>query len=248
MIIFVVIVMMTIVFGIVLFFLKRIVWGDTQSAVHRLEESYEEIKKKKDEVAQRLSEIEEEYRKKKEEADHIVQELKEKALKEYDEIRQDAFKKAKIESEDIISKAQRTVEKIKENIQNDLESKFTDYCAELLRHVFSNMAQESLDQILAREFIEELKNMEVSHMNVGSESVDILSARPLDAVVSREIKEALMNKFKKEISLSEKLDEKLIGGVLLKFGSLVLDGSLAARLREAVLYKKQKIEERAVVL
>lgn len=248
MIIFVVIVMMTIIFGIVLFFLKKIVWGDTQSAVHRLEESYEEIKKKKEEVAQRLSEIEEEYRKKKQEADNIVQELKEKAQKEYDEIRLDAFRKAKVESEDIISKAQKTVEKIKEHIHNDLETKFTDYCAELLKCVFSNMAQESLDRILAKEFIEELLNMEVGHINIGPEGVDLLSARPFDEVVRKEIKDALINKFKKEIPLSEKLDEKLIAGVQLRFGSLVLDGSLAAKLKEAALNRKQKIEERSVVL
>ena len=43
----------TLIFGIVLYALKRILVKDTDSAVNRLQDSYEEVKKKKEELAQR---------------------------------------------------------------------------------------------------------------------------------------------------------------------------------------------------
>lgn len=244
MLIFIFIIFQTIVFGIVIYALRRIVFKDTESSVNRLQNSYEEINKKKEELAHKVRELENEYKKKKEEADQIVMQMKEQAQKEAYELRQDAFKKAKAESEDIITKAYNTVNKTREVIYKELEAKMMEYCGELLKNILGNVARNQVHDTLVKEFIAELRNTEVEKISLDCDSIEILTVKNLGEHEKDEIKKIVFEKTKKSFPLSEKIDDSLLSGVILKFGSLVLDGSLAAKIKEAVADKKQKIEDR----
>ena len=184
------------------------------------------------------------YSKRKEEASRIAQEIKDKAIAEATEVKEDSFKKAKIESEDIISKAQKTVNKIKEDIRKELESKMIDMYASLLKIIFSDFARSHLNKALIEEFIEELRQSDLGSIEVDSKVVDILSVDTLTDEARSEIKKILTSNLKKEFTLSEKVDPSLLAGIMMKFGSLTLDGSLVSKIRDATLLQKERIEER----
>ena len=60
----------------------------------------------------------------------------------------------------------------------------------------------------------------------GIQSVSVYSVEPLDKNTRHEIETGLKAALKKEIELEEYIDKELIGGVMLKYGDVVADGSV----------------------
>ena len=59
----------------------------------------------------------------------------------------------------------------------------------------------------------------------------VYSAYSVNAAQKKKIAEALKQRLGKEISLSTERDESLLGGILIRAGDLVIDGSVLGRLR-----------------
>jgi F-type H+-transporting ATPase subunit delta len=86
------------------------------------------------------------------------------------------------------------------------------------------------------EFIDELNNRQ---------RVQVVASTGLSAEATKKIKDALEKKFSKEIIIEEVVDEAIIGGIVIKIGDLVIDGSLAKDLkniREKLLSSKVRSE------
>jgi F0F1-type ATP synthase membrane subunit b/b' len=237
------IIAITVAFGIVLFFLKKMLWSDTESAVNRLQTSYEEIKKQKSDLDQKLLQAEVEYKTKKEEAEKVASDILEKANLEATTVRDEAFKKAKQESEAIIDKAHKSVEKIRFDIRREVELHIIELCGGLIKDIFSARVLDQAHLVMVEDFIEELKSMDTAKIAAEFRTVDILTYKPLSEASRQKIKEIIEKKLKKEISIQEKADEQILCGMLVKFGGLALDGTLASRIRDGVIAEKQKLEE-----
>jgi F-type H+-transporting ATPase subunit delta len=75
--------------------------------------------------------------------------------------------------------------------------------------------------------------------------VKVTTSAKLGTDMVQKIKDALTDKFKKVIILDEVIDPKIIGGVVIKIGDLIIDGSLAKDLRnirEKLLLSKVRSE------
>jgi F-type H+-transporting ATPase subunit delta len=59
---------------------------------------------------------------------------------------------------------------------------------------------------------------------------EIITARPLKTEAASKLVETLKNLTSKEVKTVVKQDESLIGGLIVKIGDLVLDGSVKAQL------------------
>lgn len=71
----------------------------------------------------------------------------------------------------------------------------------------------------------------------GEEKAELLSARPLSPEAKKQIISYLQNKVGgKGLKLEETIDQNLIGGFVLRYNGLVIDGSLQNNLRK---FKKQ---------
>lgn len=64
----------------------------------------------------------------------------------------------------------------------------------------------------------------------GITSAEVITARPLKKEVVKELEGALVTLTSKKVRMEVKEDETLIGGVVVKLGDLVLDGSVRAQL------------------
>ena len=65
-----------IVFGAVIFFLKKILYRDTESSINRLDRVYQDMLKKQKDLGQKIEAAEKEYNEKKEEASLVASKLK----------------------------------------------------------------------------------------------------------------------------------------------------------------------------
>lgn len=66
----------------------------------------------------------------------------------------------------------------------------------------------------------------------GTLEVEAISAFELDDAQMKSISQAMQKKLGREVKLVTKLDKSLIGGVVIRAGDLVIDGSVTGRLRE----------------
>ena len=62
--------------------------------------------------------------------------------------------------------------------------------------------------------------------------VEVISAYALDDAQTARLETALKDKFDKDISIESRVDQSLIGGVVIRAGDVVIDGSVSGRLRK----------------
>jgi F-type H+-transporting ATPase subunit delta len=66
----------------------------------------------------------------------------------------------------------------------------------------------------------------------NSVDVEIASAFPLSDAVSERLAQALRGKLQREVTISTVVDKSLLGGVLVRSGDVVIDGSVRGRLEK----------------
>lgn len=78
---------------------------------------------------------------------------------------------------------------------------------------------------------------EMREVQLGRQRVQVTTAQPLTEEQKTQIASALQQAYGKEAVLVEKIDEELLGGIVLRIGDQVLDGSVLGKLdsiRDAV--------------
>jgi len=107
--------------------------------------------------------------------------------------------------------------------------------AKVLIVKFVDVLHKRQDLNKAAAIIAELENL-FDESN-GEEKTELLSARPLSPETKQQIVSYLQNKIGGQgLKLEEKIDASLIGGFVLRYKGLVIDGGLQNNLRK---FKKQ---------
>ena len=78
-----------------------------------------------------------------------------------------------------------------------------------------------------RDEFEALKALEESKLEV-----EVVSAYPVSDDQAQRLTQALAKKFEKEVSLTSRVDDSLIGGAVIRAGDTVIDGSLRGKLEK----------------
>ena len=236
-------ILMFVVCGTIIFFLHRTLVSSTDGAVRRLTAETEERRSKQKELNQKIKEADEELAKRKKEADDLTRKMiadaEEKAKKEREEL----IKKARLEGEEIIAKAQNTRDKIKAVIEQEVKLKMVDFTMEILYKILTDKARGALNDQLMTEFVENLEHIDMSKIGTDIEVAEIISVSSLDEKVKDKIVTIIKSKLNRDIKINAMVDEKIIGGVMMRFGSLALDGSLREMILDEGRNLKKKVED-----
>lgn len=102
---------------------------------------------------------------------------------------------------------------------------FLPVTGNFLRLLIEKGRMRALPQILSelRRLVEEVE---------GIERVEVISASPLPGTQRDFLKNVLENRTGKRIELEEKLDPEVLGGMVVKVGSTVYDGSVRTQLHQ----------------
>ncbi len=76
-----------------------------------------------------------------------------------------------------------------------------------------------------RDQFEELKAQDEKVLEV-----EVVSARPLSAEQEESIRAALAKRYQREVTMSSRVDEQLLGGAVIRAGDTVIDGSVRGKL------------------
>lgn len=228
------VIIQTIVFTIVILILRRLMYKDTMSAVNRLKLVDEDNVKRMDGMKQKIREAEEEYRRKMEQTAEDVRKQREEAMKETAKEKEKILVKAREESDRIVSSAKKLEVRAGQRIAMELEMKGMEFAGKLVRTLFSTEIEKILDGQLVNELIAEIENMDAGRLSVDVGEVGITTRYPLNAAHKTKIKSIMEKKMGHKVDLREEVKEGMIGGIILKLGSLILDGSLENKIKEAM--------------
>ena len=149
MVMFQFIVLQILVFSGVIYFLKKIVYGDTESAIKRLGHVYQDLLNKQNELTQKIEQAEKEYQAKKEEGSAIIDKMKYDAMDDMRKKEDEIVKKARAEAEDIINKAHAAKDQFYREIEKELSRKMIDFISGLMGDVFTEKLAQPVHDVLA---------------------------------------------------------------------------------------------------
>jgi F0F1-type ATP synthase delta subunit len=103
----------------------------------------------------------------------------------------------------------------------------------MLRKVLGSEHRESLHDGLIDEMMSELEKTDAGKLAIQEEKGEIISPYELSKDKVLKAESVLSRKTGKKISLSVRIEKPVIAGMIIKIGSLTIDGSLSGRLKDA---------------
>lgn len=235
------IILQVIVFSAVIYFLKKILYGDTENAVKRLGTVYEDMVQKQKDLTEKIEEGEKELQIKKEEAMAIAEKLTNQAMDDVRKKEDEILKKARGEAEEILAKAHASKETLRREMEVEASKKMIDFSMMLLGAAFDENLQALVHERYVQNFIVQAKQSDLASVDSSGQNFVIRSALPLKEGEKKEIQKVLYEKLAStNFKIEEMTDEKLIAGIALQIGSLVLDASFANALKDAADKAKEK--------
>jgi len=231
-----------VVLVVIIFVIRRLLLGDTMSAVERIRQVEAEVRKKEEAIRREIEEHEKDFAKKKTEAEQELQKQREASEKEVGKLREQALTDAKKEGERIIDQARKNEEKIRQQIIQDMEEKAVNYGGEVFKLVFSEEIGEVIDRKFIDELLDALEQVDAASITVDASSAEFKTSRPFAADQKTRLEKLISEKFGASVKIQEKVDANLMAGLILKLGSLEIDGSLLNRFNEAAVEVKKNIK------
>jgi len=229
--------------GVIIFALYMVLIRTVDGAKQRLDRDAEAARRREAELNQKIKEADIELKRRRKELDVIEKKMRHEMEEEAGKQKEELINKARLEAEDIIVKAQNASEGIRREIEKKMEIKIIDYAAGIITDVLGIQIKGHLDQYLVAEFIDKLRKVDMSRMGADIKAADVISAVVMPEALLTQITQVLKDKLSRDIKLNAKVDSKILGGVVLMFGSLQLDGSLQNALKEATNVLKQQVEK-----
>jgi len=230
-----------VIFSVIILVLKRLIFSDTTSAINRINKLDNMNREKEKILAAKLDEAEKFLTQRKKELEEEEKRLKMEAQRAALQLQEDIIKKAKAEAEDIIKKAHASRERMRLEAVMEAEGKAIDFCRDILIKVFSVIVQTQIHEQLVQEFMKDLEEADISKVGKGIDTVEILSGRSIRQGTQTIIEAVLKNKLGRAVTVVIKDDPALLGGLILKFGTMVVDGTLVTKLKETAEQMKDEL-------
>ena len=146
-----------------------------------------------------------------------------------------------MEADKILGDAQLAKEKIREQLVRETSGKAVEYAGELFKMVISKNVGEKLNMAFVDELIGALSEVDETSIHVEANESEFIASHALDAAQKGRLEALLSEKFGAVIKINERIDESLLAGLIIKLGSLEIDGSLLNRYKEGVNEIKRQV-------
>jgi len=229
--------------AVLIFILKKVLFTSTQGAVYRLNKDTEKVRQQQSELNEKIKQANEELVKRRQEADALVSKMKEQADEEAKKEREKILNRARAEAEGVIEKAQQTKDDIRRELEKEMELKAVDFTVLILNEILSERSMAALNQSLFDEFLSDLKSLDMEMIGDEVTSAEVVTAQKFDEKLISQLKSVLKEKLGRDVEVKATEDKEIIGGIILRFGSLRVDLSFKTIIPETGSAVKEKIEK-----
>ena len=233
--------------GGIIFALYMVLIKTVDGAKQRLDRDAEAARQREAELNQKIKEADAELQRRNKELDIMEKKMRQELEEQTTKQKEEMIGKARAEAEEIITKAQNAREQIRREVEKTMEIKIVDYAAGMTAEILSVKVKEALDKYLITEFIEKLNKVDMSRIGMDIKVADIISATAVPDALLADISKVFKDKLARDIKLNPKIDPEVVGGVVVMFESLQLDGSLQNALKESANALKQQVEKQYTV-
>ncbi|MDO8661737.1 MAG: ATP synthase F1 subunit delta [Candidatus Omnitrophota bacterium] len=222
----------------IIFLMRFLFSRHLKVALERLNTLHEENLAKEEELNEELKRAKEEshaqIEKGKEEAELIVEEAKKDALR----LRSALEEEAKAQADKIVAGGKIDAEKLKEKCSQDIQAQSVELASRMISELLIEADKIALQYQFTNEIIEEIARLPKEQFNVQSKDIKVTSSFPLLDRQREELKKALTEKLGSAPEIKEQIDARLIGGLIVEIGGMVIDGTLRNKLQRIIPYLK----------
>lgn len=223
------------VFGGLALLLRQLLTRNITGATAHLQKLSQDYAEKDQQAKKRLEEAEQYYQKTLAKAQEEIHQLKAQFEKETQEAKDKILKQAHIESEEIVQRANKTKQVILSEIEDRITKEAIEKACELVEDVLSGQFKLGVHSVWVDDLIENgFKQMNQLHIGDDITEAKVTSALPLEKNQRNKLSQKIKSVFKKNITIKEEVDPKIVAGIVITIGNLVLDGSLRGRIREKI--------------
>lgn len=227
------IILQVLIFGALIFILRRILTQNVVSATKHLEELNQDYTKKEVEATRQLEEAgrqaQEIIAKAKEEAENLRMKIIKESNHEGDEI----VKEARAKSDDIMKQADKARQLLLSEVDDRVANEAINRACELVQYSLPEKLKRDAHLQWVEELIESgFTQLERLRIPQDTQEVKIVSAFKLNEIQHKAIARKLKDALGREATLKEEVDPKIVAGIVISIGSLVLDGSLKNKIQE----------------
>jgi len=222
-----------IIFGGLIFILRRVLNQNVILATKHLDELNQDYSKKEKDIQKRLEDLKQKTNEILSKAQSEAQQLKETTIKQAETERDDILNKARAKGEEMMKQADRSRQLLISEIDERIAKEAVNKACELTQYVLPD----EFKQIVHTHWLNELiKNGfdQLERLSVAEDVHDINIKSAFD--LNEEQRRLLSNKIKevlsRDITLKETVDSNMVAGVIITIGSLVLDGSFKNKIQE----------------
>lgn len=228
-------VLLVVIFGGMVWLLRYILSRHYLTATTRLEGLSAEYLRRQDELKKRLEESERQHKEHVAQAKAEAEQLLAQAKKEAEAARTRLVDQARTESERIVQQAMGSREVMRKEIEQGLNQRISERASALVHAVLSGGGREALQSHWLEELLRNgLSQFKGAPLPEDLREAKVVCAAPLTPAQRETLRKRLKEQVGRELTLKEETDERLIAGLVITLGSLVLDGSLASRLQQAL--------------
>ena len=230
---FTVIAVQAVIFIVLIFVLRGFMQGHVSGAVGHLEKMNEDLLKQQAEMKQKIAEAEREYDSKMAKLQQEITARQTQVRQEANKTIEDAKARAGEEREKLIKEAIETKDKLRQEVMLGMEDHAIQYSEQVIAEFFSDEIKKKMHEGLIEEVLNGIRDVNMDYFQIESDTAELILPEPSTNELQQKIKKLFQEKIKKDIQIKDTIDPTLVGGMILKFGTFVIDGSLANRLKEA---------------
>ena len=228
-------------FGILVIWLRQLLSRNLMDAASRLQGLNAEYSRRHEELKQHLGEAEQQYKdqmtRAKTEAERIVAQAKQEAESSHAR----RLGEARVESERIVQQAMESRDALRQELFLEMDARTIEHASKLVQEVLVGQLRREIQSYWLDELIQKGLD-QLDSVKAGHEVSEarVVSVFPLNDQQRRALQDQLKQRVGREVAIHEETDEGLVVGLTITLGNLVLDGSLASKLRDAVRRAKEK--------
>lgn len=219
---------------VVLVLIRIIVGTHATRTVRRVRQVEHEVREKELKIKSQIERHDAELMERKSALEAELQEMREAAKRDAARVKEQAIAEAKQERAKIIDQARKSEEKLKDQYRREMDEKAVGYGGRIFELVLGDLLDAELDAHFIDEIISELEQLEPGSMDLDSTDAVATVARDLPPEQTGRLLAALKKGFGEAVTVTTEEDVSILGGVILKLGSMEVDGSLRNRYTEAV--------------
>ncbi len=222
------------IFAVLIVFLRIVLTQNVSSATEHLHELNQDYNEKVEAANKKKNEVDQYYNEMLLKAKADAEKQKVSILREAQITQEAVLKDSRRQGEEIISNAHKSQETMLAEMNITIENRALDLAADLAKQVLSEEMNEHLHTLWVKElFKTDFDDIQKLHVPQDVNAVSIQTPFPLKEDQKNTLEKYFEAILGKKAILTEELMPELIAGVRIVLGSLVIDGTLKFKIKEA---------------